>query len=79
MERLFSNRWNYFEKTKIYYHNKGYFMMKFSTTTDKNQVLYAGPQMLNNRPISIKAWTPDFDFANKVCKTIPLYADKCTN
>lgn len=73
LERLISNRWNMVEKPKIYYHNEGYFVVKFMNLADRNKMLYLGPQMMNNRPIIIiKAWTSNFEFAKEVLKTIPF-------
>ncbi|XP_070014728.1 uncharacterized protein [Nicotiana sylvestris] len=38
-----------------------------------NQVLYTGPHTINNRPILMKAWTPDFNLHDEVLRTIPLW------
>ncbi|XP_060190753.1 uncharacterized protein LOC132620044 [Lycium barbarum] len=73
LERLIATRWPAIDKPKVYYHNDSYFVVRFECLSDRSEVLYAGPQMWNNHPIIIRAWTPDFDFAKEVLKTIPLW------
>ena len=53
--RYIEQVWNYVSKPKIFLHDKGYFVVKFSSIDDKNEVLYGGPHMLNSRPIIVKA------------------------
>ncbi|KAH0696782.1 hypothetical protein KY290_015929 [Solanum tuberosum] len=40
---------------------------------DRDEVLYAGPHMLNNKTIIVKTWSPEFDFNNEVMQTIPIW------
>ncbi|KAH0664989.1 hypothetical protein KY285_026195 [Solanum tuberosum] len=39
---------------------------------ERNEVLYSGPHMLNNRPIIVKVWSPEFDFNKEVLQTVPI-------
>ncbi|XP_059315396.1 uncharacterized protein LOC132066006 [Lycium ferocissimum] len=66
-------QWNNVAKPEIYYHNDGYFLVKFATKEDHELVLYSGPYMLNNRPVIVKGWTPGFNFNDEVLRTIPLW------
>ncbi|KAH0636028.1 hypothetical protein KY290_036423 [Solanum tuberosum] len=68
LERYIAAYWNYIVKPKVYYHNDGYFLVKFTTLEDRDEVFYAGPHMLNKKPIIVKIWTPDFDFTKEVDK-----------
>ncbi|KAK4720322.1 hypothetical protein R3W88_018660 [Solanum pinnatisectum] len=63
---------NYIVKPKVYYHNDGYFLVKFTTLEDRDEVFYAGPHTLNQKPIIVKKWTPNFDFTKEVIQTIPI-------
>ncbi|KAH0696290.1 hypothetical protein KY290_013643 [Solanum tuberosum] len=63
---------NTISKPEVYYHNDGYFLVRFSSLDDRNEVLYSFPHMLNNKPIIVKVWSADFNFR------VPLYADECT-
>jgi len=40
---------------------------------DRNEVLYSGPHLLNNRPIIVKVWSPEFDFNKEVLQTVPIW------
>ncbi|XP_060203006.1 uncharacterized protein LOC132631446 [Lycium barbarum] len=68
-----ASNWNFASKPRIYYHNDGYFIVRFNSMEDRNEVIYSGPQLLNNRPLVIKPWSVKFDFAKEVLKIIPLW------
>ncbi|KAH0661629.1 hypothetical protein KY284_026560 [Solanum tuberosum] len=42
-------------------------------TMERNEVLYSGPHLLNNRPIIVKVWNPEFDFNKEVLQTVPIW------
>nr|XP_016466283.1 PREDICTED: uncharacterized protein LOC107789027 [Nicotiana tabacum]XP_016466284.1 PREDICTED: uncharacterized protein LOC107789027 [Nicotiana tabacum] len=73
MDRFLSSVDKFSVKPQIYYHNEGYFVIRFSNLEEKNQVLYFGPHTVNNRPIIMKAWSEEFNVQNEVLKTIPLW------
>lgn len=60
-------------KPQIYYHNEDYFVIRFQNLEERNEVLYSGPHTINNRPVIMKAWTPDFNLYEEVLNTIPLW------
>lgn len=62
IKRYIVHQVNTVNKPKVYYHNDGYFLERFACLDERNEVLYSGPHMLNNRPIIVKVWSPDFDF-----------------
>ncbi|KAG5576040.1 hypothetical protein H5410_056174 [Solanum commersonii] len=51
IERYIALQVNTVSKPKVYYHNDGYFLVKFASVDDRNEVLYSRPHMLNNKPI----------------------------
>ncbi|KAK4713334.1 hypothetical protein R3W88_019241 [Solanum pinnatisectum] len=73
LERYIATNWNYITKTKVYYHNDRYFLVKLTKLEDRDEVLYAGPHMLNSKPIIVKTWSPEFDFNKEVMQTIPIW------
>lgn len=73
LERFIKAQWNFVAKPKIFYNNDGYFVVKFNTIDDGNEVIYSGPHIFNNRPMIIKAWAANFDFNEEVLRTIPLW------
>ncbi|XP_019260681.1 PREDICTED: uncharacterized protein LOC109238650 [Nicotiana attenuata] len=73
MERYIASVWNFVAKPKAYFHNDGYFVVRFNSIEDRDEVLYLGPHMLNNMPIIVKMWSGDFDFNKEVLQTIPVW------
>ncbi|XP_070053974.1 uncharacterized protein [Nicotiana tomentosiformis] len=73
MERYIASVWNFVAKPKVYFHNNGYFVVRFNSIEDRDEVLYSGPHMLNNKPIIVKMWSADFDINKEVLQTIPVW------
>nr|XP_009590938.1 uncharacterized protein LOC104088038 [Nicotiana tomentosiformis] len=40
---------------------------------DRNEVLFSGPHLINNKPIIVKKWATNFDFSTEVMQTVPLW------
>lgn len=48
IERYIALQMNTVSKPKVYYHSDDYFLVKFVSMDDRNELLYSGPHMLNN-------------------------------
>lgn len=57
----------------IYYHNEGYFVVRFENGVDTERILGNGPLMLGSRPIIVKDWVPNLCFEDEVLKEVPLW------
>ncbi|KAH0700964.1 hypothetical protein KY284_015179 [Solanum tuberosum] len=44
-------------------------------SSDMNEILYVGPYTINNRPIILKQWCPEFDFGSEFLAEIPLWLE----
>ncbi|XP_019259894.1 PREDICTED: uncharacterized protein LOC109237950 [Nicotiana attenuata] len=73
VERFIANNWNYTANPKVYYHNEGFFLVKFGSIEDRDEVLFSGPHTMNNRLVIVKIWEAGFDFNKEVLRTIPLW------
>ncbi|XP_019242636.1 PREDICTED: uncharacterized protein LOC109222774 [Nicotiana attenuata] len=73
MDRFVNSMGKYSTKPQIYYHNEDYFIIRFSSIEERDQILYSGPHTINNRPIIMKAWSEEFNLHDEVLKTIPLW------
>lgn len=60
-------------ESEIYYHNEGYFLIRFELRLEKEKMLYEGPFMMASRPIILKEWIPDFYFEKEVLREVPLW------
>lgn len=59
-------------KAQIYYHNGDYFIIRFKSMEERNEVLYSGSNTIKNRHVIMKEWSADLNFKNKILKTIPI-------
>ncbi|XP_075106819.1 uncharacterized protein LOC142179834 [Nicotiana tabacum] len=58
---------------EVYYHEEGYYIIKFQLIADLNEVQYAGPYSINNKPMILKQWCPEFDFNVEFLTELPLW------
>lgn len=65
--------WSSITLPEVFLHEDGYFIVKFQTQNDRDEILYAGPYTLNNKPIILNVWTPNFDFNEEFLRTLPLW------
>lgn len=57
-----SAQWKDVAKPDIFYHDDGYFLVKFQKPHDCNAVLRGGPYTMGGRPVIVKRWTEKLDF-----------------
>ncbi|XP_055800952.1 uncharacterized protein LOC129870258 [Solanum dulcamara] len=72
LTRYITQFWSNVATPQLYYHEEGYYVIRFRSTEDMNEIFYSGPYTINNRPIILKLWTVDFDFSKEFPTTIPL-------
>ncbi|KAK4707487.1 hypothetical protein R3W88_032979 [Solanum pinnatisectum] len=72
IKRYIAMQVNMVSKPKVYYHNDGYFLVRFASLDARNEVLYSGPHMLNNKTIIVKL--------SRISSRlwVPLYANEYT-
>ncbi|XP_058784375.1 uncharacterized protein LOC131659164 [Vicia villosa] len=70
--------WNFVKLSDMYYHDDGYFILRFSSQADMDVVLMKGPYTLRNIPMLLKEWKPGS--LSKIGSVIgvPLVTDECT-
>ncbi|XP_070026139.1 uncharacterized protein [Nicotiana sylvestris] len=73
LDRFIAAEWNFVTKPKIYFHNDGYFVVKLNSVEDRDVVLMFGLYTIRNKPIIVKAWSPNFDFSKEILQTIPIW------
>ncbi|TMW83456.1 hypothetical protein EJD97_001640 [Solanum chilense] len=74
-EKYMLMNWSKVEKPEVFLHEEGYYIIKFKSLSDMNEVLYSGPYTISNRPIILKQWSPDFNFGNEFLTEIPLWVN----
>ncbi|KAG5605881.1 hypothetical protein H5410_027373 [Solanum commersonii] len=56
-----------------YYHNDGYFLVRFANLDERNKILYSSPHMLNNKPIIVTVWSANFNFNKEILQTVQIW------
>ncbi|XP_058733155.1 uncharacterized protein LOC131604751 [Vicia villosa] len=69
MERM----WNFVQLPEMVYQEEGYFILKFRSHSDKDDVLMKGPYTLRNMPLLIRDWTPGFSLKEDMLRTLPIW------
>ena len=72
MNRYILMNWSKVDKPEVFLHEEGYYIIKFRSLNDMNEVLYSGPYTISTRPIILKQWSLEFDFGNEFLTEIPL-------
>ncbi|KAK6776675.1 hypothetical protein RDI58_027676 [Solanum bulbocastanum] len=73
MSKYIAQNWNKVSEPDIFYHEDGYYVVRFKSMGDPKEILHAGPYRINNRPSILKQWDPDFDFNKEFLTEIPLW------
>ncbi|XP_058766375.1 uncharacterized protein LOC131639973 [Vicia villosa] len=57
----------------MYYHEDGYFLLRFKSHDDMDAVMMKGPYTLRNIPLIIKEWRPDYNVKEVLLRTLPIW------
>lgn len=71
MTRFVAQNWNIAEPC-IYMHEQGYFVVKFQSMEDTQEILLAVLYSINYRPLILKQWSAEFGFSKEFPTDIPL-------
>jgi len=66
-------QWHYSTPPDVFYHDEGYYVIRFASIEEKNTALCSGPYTIANRPVIVKSWSSDFDFQNEILRVVPLW------
>ncbi|KAM3326042.1 hypothetical protein P3S67_001168 [Capsicum chacoense] len=87
MKRYIAQHWKSIAKPELYYHDEGYYIVKFQTEANIKEILYSRPYSINNKPVILKQSMPYLDFNSEFLTKIPLigramgipfFVDECT-
>ncbi|XP_058726095.1 uncharacterized protein LOC131597411 [Vicia villosa] len=73
MKNFMEKTWNFIKVPALYYHDEGYFIIRFQSHSDMDAVLMKGPYTLRNITLMLKEWKPDFNLKRDMLRTIPLW------
>lgn len=74
MDSFVTSVWNFVAKPQILLHPQGYFIFRFQSIKNRDQILQAGPYTFKNKPMVLnKLWEVDFSFNQDGLSIIPLW------
>ncbi|XP_059301875.1 uncharacterized protein LOC132053789 [Lycium ferocissimum] len=73
MSKFVTQTWNKVVEPEVFLHKEGYYVIKFQSVEDMNEILFSGPYTINNKPMILKQWTVNFDLSKKFPTKIPLW------
>ncbi|XP_060195078.1 uncharacterized protein LOC132624291 [Lycium barbarum] len=73
MSNYVARNWNTVACPEVYYHDEGYYIVKFQSPEDRDEIMFAGPYTMNSIPLVLQFWTPEFDFHEEYPRTMPLW------
>ncbi|XP_058749652.1 uncharacterized protein LOC131622633 [Vicia villosa] len=65
--------WNYVKLPNMYFHDDGYFLLRFNSFEDRDEVMMKEPYSIRNMPMILKEWRPDFDLKKDLLRTLPIW------
>lgn len=57
----------------MFYNKEGYFIMRFHSFKDKDDVMIKGPYTIQNMPMLLRDWKPDFFLKRDMMQTILIW------
>lgn len=73
VKKYIETNWITAARPDIFLHEDGYYIVKFQSLDDLSEILYSGPYSINNRPIILKQWSPDYDHNAAFLTEVPLW------
>ncbi|XP_058756719.1 uncharacterized protein LOC131629930 [Vicia villosa] len=65
--------WNFVQLPDMYYHEDGYFILRFKSYKERDDVLMKGPYFFINMPLLIREWRVDFNLQTDLLRTLPIW------
>ncbi|CAK8530500.1 unnamed protein product [Lathyrus sativus] len=73
VKNFMTKNWNFVQLPDMYYNDEGYFILRFKSFKDRDEVLLRGPYMIRNIPLLIREWRPGFKVKDEILRTLPIW------
>lgn len=73
VKRFMGKMWSFVQMLEMFYNEEGYFILKLKTNEERDEVMMKGPYTIQNLPMVILAWRPDFSMAKDMMHTVPIW------
>lgn len=65
--------WGKMGLSKVLLHDKGYYIFKFASAKDRENVLAMGPWYISNKQILLKKWKEGIGITSESCSKAPIW------
>lgn len=65
--------WGHLGLLKVFLHEKGYYVFKFDTVANRDNILASGPWSFASRVMILQPWKERVDFAKEACSRLPIW------
>lgn len=73
VQQFMAKVWNFVSVPELFYHNEGYFLVRFNTVDERNEVMHKGPYSIFSMPLFLRKWTLDFVIKENLLRVMPLW------
>lgn len=73
IKKFMNNMWNFVSTLELYYNEGGYFIIRFKTKLDRDEVLRRGSYTIYRKSMFLHEWSPDFTLNADIIRFIPLW------
>ncbi|CAK8566575.1 unnamed protein product [Lathyrus sativus] len=73
VKNFMQRMWNFVKIPDLYYHDDGYFLLRFNSQKDKETVMMKGPYTIRNMPMILKEWQSGFNLKRDLLRTLPIW------
>ncbi|XP_058784781.1 uncharacterized protein LOC131659638 [Vicia villosa] len=73
VKNFMERTWNFVKLPDMFYHEEGYFILRFKSHDDLDAVLMRGPYTLRNISVMLREWKPNFDLKRDMLRTLPIW------
>lgn len=73
VKNFMTRSWNFVQLPDMYFNDEGYFILRFKSFRDRDEVLLRGPYMIRNIPLLIREWRPGFKIKDELLRTLPIW------
>ncbi|CAK8568835.1 unnamed protein product [Lathyrus sativus] len=73
VKNFMQRMWNFVRIPDLYYHDDGYFLLRFNSQKDKETVMMKGPYTIQNMPMILEEWKTWFNLKRDLLRTLPIW------
>ncbi|CAK8574347.1 unnamed protein product [Lathyrus sativus] len=73
VKNFMQRMWNFIKIPNLYYHDAGYFLLRFNSQEDKEAVMMRGPYTIRNMPMLLKEWQSGFNLKKDLLRRLPIW------